>query len=146
MLLAGKSGATHTASGQTPQVVFYPRLLKRRGTFSFDEQDGGVGVRRRLHLSNQGLLLFIFFFFRLQTHKRPLQSNGYATPHLHAGRPTQRRATDRKSAHQLCVLVVLHFGLIVFVLRRHVIHGVFIPRLGLGLLVLGQVLGARLRT
>lgn len=39
-----------------------------RVTFSFDKQDGGVGVGRRLHLSNQSFLLIVLLFFCLQTH------------------------------------------------------------------------------
>lgn len=100
MLLAGKSGATHSFS-LNPEHRFYCGLLKTRGTFSFDEQDGGVSVRRRLHLSNQSFLLFLFFFFRLQTHNHPLQPRSfksYITSHLRERRPKSEGFSELSGA------------------------------------------------
>lgn len=72
MLLAGKSEATHSFSA-TREDANLPPGPQRLGTFSFDKQNSGVGVGRRLHFSEQSFFLFVFFFFRLQTPQHQLQ-------------------------------------------------------------------------
>lgn len=60
MSLAGKSGGKKSAlePTQTEERDHRAKTI----TFSFNEQDGSVGVGRSLHLPHQRFLIFILFF------------------------------------------------------------------------------------